>query len=291
MKSIILAGGSGSRLYPMTEVISKQLQPIYDKPMIYYPLSILMLAGIKDILIISTQRDTPFMESLFGDGSRLGINIQYKVQESPKGLADAFIVGKEFLSGEDVTMILGDNLFYGDLTFYRRAIENFQSPHRDHNATIFGYHVDDPARYGVVNFDKQTNKVIDIEEKPEKPKSNYAIPGLYIFDKSVTERAATQKPSPRGELEITDLMESYLKEGQLKLEPIGRGVTWLDTGTPNALLEAANLISSIQRRQGSLVACLEEVAFIKGFIDKTGLENAIESLPQSTYRDYLNTII
>lgn len=287
MKGIILAGGAGSRLYPLTSVITKQLQPIYDKPMIYYPLSFLMLGGMKEILLITTKQDLPHFEKLLGDGSRLGIKIEYKIQEAPNGLPEAFILGEEFLNGEDACLILGDNLFYGDFDFFRNALKNF----KENSATVFAYSVADPKAYGVVEFEKDTKKVLSIEEKPEKPKSNYAIPGLYLFDKSVCEKAKNLKKSPRGELEIVDLIKSYLPTN-LDVEIIPRGIAWLDTGTPRSLLEASAFIGAIEERQGLKVACLEEVAYRMGFISKSELKEIVNNLPKnSTYRSYVEKIL
>lgn len=291
MKGIILAGGSGTRLYPMTQVVSKQLQPIYDKPMIFYPLSVLMLAGIRDILIISTERDTPHIEGLLGDGSAYGIKLQYKVQTAPRGLAEAFILGEDFIAGENVAMILGDNLFHGEINFFRRAVESQEMGDSKFKARVFGYYVDDPRRYGVVELNKETGEVLSIEEKPQDPKSHYALPGLYIFDGRVAEKAKAQKPSPRGELEITDLMLSYQKDGELGVEIIGRGVTWLDTGTAESLLEAGHLIMSIEKRQGLKVACLQEIALRRGFISKAQLQDGLANIPNSPYKEYIKRIL
>lgn len=288
MKGIILAGGSGTRLYPMTQIISKQLLPIYDKPMIYYPLSLLMLGGIQQVLIISTVRDTPFMKALLGDGSELGMNISYAVQEAPNGLAEAFILGERFIGGDDVTLILGDNLFYGDIAFFREAVDAQKNKSNgSYKARVFGYYVEDPTRYGVVEFEKQSGKVISIEEKPREPKSNYAVPGLYIFDHRCVERAKTQKPSVRGELEIVDLIKTYLQDGELGVQIMGRGVNWLDTGTPDSLLEASQLVHTVQKRQGLKIACLHEIAYRKGFINRSQFSSSIEALPKSPYREYL----
>jgi glucose-1-phosphate thymidylyltransferase len=290
MKGIILAGGAGSRLYPMTKVITKQLQPVYDKPMIYYPLSFLMLGGIKDILMITTPHDKPHFEALLGDGSHLGIKIQYKIQEAPRGLPEAFILGEEFISNEDVVLILGDNLFYGDIKFYKEALKSQSAKQNGLDGRVFAYYVNDPTSYGVVEFDKATKKVKSIEEKPKTPKSNYAIPGLYLFDKSVSSRAKNLKPSARGELEITDLILSYHQEGKLGVEIITRGVAWLDTGTPKSLLEASSYIGAIEERQGLKVACLEEVALRMGFIDAKGFEKVMNALPNSSYKNYLQKV-
>ena len=283
MKGIILAGGVGSRLYPTSQVYSKQLILIYDKPMIYYPLSVLMLAGIKDILIISDTKTIPFYKKLFKNGKHLGINIEYAIQEKPRGLAEAFIIGENFIGNDDVSMILGDNIFYGKLDFIRNAVEN------NFGATIFGYYVDNPKRFGVVEFDKNNN-VVSIEEKPKKPKSNYAVVGLYIYDNDVVEIAKNIKPSLRGELEITDVNKEYLKRGKLSVELFGRGVAWLDTGTPKALLEASSFIGALEGRQGLKVACIEEVAYMMNFIDKNQLDSLIDKIPNSHYKEYLEKI-
>lgn len=286
MKGIILAGGSGSRLYPMTKVITKQLQPIYDKPMIYYPLSFLMLGGMKDILLITTAHDLPHFQELLGNGSQLGINLSYKVQEKPNGLPEAFILGEEFLDGDDACLMLGDNLFYGDFDFFRDALKNFDKK----GATVFAYSVADPKAYGVVEFDKNSKKVISIEEKPLVPKSNYAIPGLYLFDSTVSKRSKGLNKSQRGELEITDLIKSYLPN-DLNVEIIPRGIAWLDTGTPRSLLDASAFIGAIEERQGMKVACLEEVALRMGFISKDSFKAVIEQLPKSSYRQYLEKLL
>jgi len=283
-KGIILAGGSGSRLYPITKVYSKQLALIYDKPLIYYPLSILMLGGIKDILIISNKETIPLYQQLFNNGNHVGLNISYKVQDAPNGIAEAFILGEEFIGNDNVTLILGDNIFYGDLSFFYDALK------RENGATIFGYQVNDPQRYGIVEFDKE-GKAISIEEKPLHPKSNYAVPGLYIYDNQVIEISKNLKPSARGELEITDVNKTYLERGQLYVEKIGRGIAWLDTGTPEALLQASNFFGVIEDRQGLKVACIEEIAFNKGFISKEQFEKLVHSIPKSLYRDYLEKIL
>lgn len=283
-KGIILAGGSGSRLYPITKVYSKQLALIYDKPLIYYPLSILMLGGIKDILIISNKETIPLYQQLFNNGNQVGLNISYKVQDAPNGIAEAFILGEEFIGNDNVTLILGDNIFYGDLSFFYDALK------RDNGATIFGYQVNDPQRYGIVEFDKD-GKAISIEEKPLHPKSNYAVPGLYIYDNQVVDISKNLKPSARGELEITDVNRTYLERGQLFVEKIGRGIAWLDTGTPEALLQASNFFGVIEDRQGLKVACIEEIAFNKGFISKEQFEKLVHSIPKSMYRDYLEKIL
>ncbi|KAF0215605.1 MAG: glucose-1-phosphate [Geobacteraceae bacterium] len=279
-KGIVLAGGAGSRLYPLTLVASKQLQPVYDKPMIYYPLATLMMAGINDILIISTPHDTPRFEALLGDGSRWGIRLTYQVQAKPAGIAQAFLVGEEFINRDPVSLILGDNIFYGKLCL-DRAVAEFT-----HGAKIFGYYVQDPERYGVVEFDAQ-GRAVGIEEKPARPKTHYAVPGLYLYDAKVVEIARELKPSPRGELEITDLNLEYLRRGELMVEKLGRGIAWLDTGTHQSLLEASHFIGTLEARQGLKIACLEEVALRMGFIDCKGMADAIAATPNSSYRDYL----
>ncbi|MEK7391274.1 MAG: glucose-1-phosphate thymidylyltransferase RfbA [Fibrobacterota bacterium] len=284
MKGIVLAGGSGSRLYPMSRVASKQLQPIYDKPMIYYPVATLMMAGIKEILIISTPHDTPRFMDLMGDGSQWGIKLQYVVQPSPDGLAQAFILGADFIGTDPVTLILGDNLFYGRMGL-GEAVTSFKS-----GAMVWGYPVNDPERYGVVEFDA-TGKAISIEEKPAKPKSRYAVPGLYVYDNSVVARAKVQKPSPRGELEITDLNMTYLNEGKLQVEKLGRGIAWLDTGTTESLLEAGQFIHAIEARQGLKVCCPEEVAYRQGFLDAKQFKALLDVMPKSSYRTYLEGIL
>lgn len=269
MKGIILAGGSGTRLYPITKAVSKQILPLYDKPMIYYPLSVLMLAGIREVLIISTPRDIKLFEELFGDGSWLGMRFEYAVQEKPRGLADAFIVGKDFIGDDDVALVLGDNIFYGQ-SFTKTLKNAADKIKNDKGAVIFGYYVKDPTAYGVVEFDS-AGKVLGIEEKPSVPKSNYAVPGLYFYDNSVVNIAENVKPSARGEIEITSVNNEYLKQNQLKVELLGRGMAWLDTGTYDGLLEASNFIATIEKRQGMYVSCIEEIAFRNGWISKESL--------------------
>lgn len=282
MKGIILAGGSGTRLYPLTKAVSKQLMPIYDKPMIYYPMSILMLAGIKDILIISTPTDTPRFEQLFGDGHELGLNLEYKVQEKPDGLAQAFILGEEFIGNDSVCLILGDNIYYGG--GLSKMLQRAAS--KEKGATVFGYHVHDPERFGVVEFDDQM-KAISIEEKPEKPKSNYAVTGLYFYDNKVVEIAKSIEPSPRGELEITDVNKAYLEAGELDVEVMGRGYAWLDTGTHESLLEAGTFIETIEKRQNLKVACLEEISYRMGYIDREQLIELAQPLKKNEYGQYM----
>jgi glucose-1-phosphate thymidylyltransferase len=279
-KGILLAGGAGSRLYPLTLVASKQLQPVYDKPLIYYPLSTLMMAGINDILIISTPHDTPRFQALLGDGSRWGIKLSYKIQPEPKGIGQAFLIGEEFIGKDPVCLILGDNIFYGKMGLNRLA-RDFTS-----GASIFGYYVHDPERYGVVEFSSD-GKAIGIEEKPAKPRSNYAVPGIYLYDNKVVAIAKKTAPSARGELEITDINKDYLERGDLQVEKLGRGIAWLDTGTHQSLLEASNFIGTLETRQGLKIACLEEVALRMGYIDCQKMAEVIQDTPKSTYRDYL----
>ena len=285
MKGIILAGGSGTRLYPITSSISKQMLPVYDKPMIYYPLSVLMLAGIREILIISTPRDLPGFRNLLGDGKSIGLNFSYKEQPSPDGLAQAFILGEEFIGKDSVCMILGDNIFYGH--GFGEAL--LKTAKMKKGACVFGYYVTDPERYGVVEFDKN-KKVLSIEEKPVKPKSNYAVTGLYFYDNTVVEKAKALKPSPRGELEITDLNRVFLEEGSLDIQLMGRGMAWLDTGTYESLLQAANFIATLEQRQGLKASCIEEIAYKRGFISRDQLLELAEPLKNSQYGKYLERI-
>jgi glucose-1-phosphate thymidylyltransferase len=285
-KGIVLAGGTGSRLHPLTMAVSKQLMPVYDKPMIYYPISVLMLAGIREILIISTPQDLPNFRKLLGDGNRFGVRFEYAEQPSPDGLAQAFLIGAEFLAGSPATLVLGDNLFYGhDFTdILSAADQNIDG------ATVFGYEVAEPSAYGVVEFDA-TGKAISLEEKPAKPRSNYAVPGLYFYSADVVEKARALKPSARGELEITDLNRVYLEEGRLQVQKLGRGTAWLDTGTHESLLEAADFVRAIQNRQGLRIACLEEIGLQMGFLDELGFERSLEPLGKSSYGTYLRGVL
>ncbi len=282
MKGIILAGGSGTRLYPLTKAISKQIMPVYDKPMIYYPLSILMLAGIREILIISTPRDLPVFQELFGTGEQLGLSMEYAVQETPRGLADAFIIGADFIGKDNVSLILGDNIFYGQS--FSKVLHRAAS--REKGATIFGYYVRDPREYGVVEFD-ENGMAVSIEEKPEHPKSNYAVPGLYFYDNDVVEIARNVQPSARGEIEITSINNEYLRRGMLRVETLGRGFAWLDTGNHDALLDAADFVAAFQKRQGLYVSCIEEIAYKRGFITKEQLLELARPLMKTAYGQYI----
>lgn len=285
MKGIILAGGSGTRLYPLTKAVSKQIMPVYDKPMIYYPLSTLMLAGIREILIISTPRDLPVFQELFGTGEHLGLKVSYAVQESPRGLADAFIIGEEFIGDDNVALVLGDNIFYGQ-SFSRTLRSAVERIEQQKGATIFGYYVRDPREYGVVEFD-ENGRAISIEEKPEHPKSNYAVPGLYFYDHDVVEIAKNVKPSARGEIEITSVNNAYLDRGDLYVETMGRGFAWLDTGNHDALLDAADFVAAFQKRQGLYISCIEEIAYKRGFISKEQLIELAQPLLKTNYGKYL----
>ncbi len=282
-KAIILAGGAGTRLDPLTRIVCKQLLPVYDKPMIYYPISTLMLGGLREILIVSTPKDLPVFRRLLGDGSSLGLRFEYAEQPRPEGIAQAFLIAAEFLDGAGATLILGDNIFYGKLDFFRRALE------LERGACVFGYRVADPERYGVVEFDAE-GRALSIEEKPKRPRSNYAVPGLYVYDGRIVDICRALKPSPRGELEITDVNRVYLDAGELHVRKLGRGVAWLDTGTPDSLLDASAYIAAIEHRQGLKIACLEEIAFLRGYIGLDQFRAAIDALPRNAYRDYLETV-
>ncbi|NBJ92271.1 glucose-1-phosphate thymidylyltransferase RfbA [Parablautia muri] len=285
MKGIILAGGSGTRLYPLTKAVSKQIMPVYDKPMIYYPLSTLMLAGIREVLIISTPRDLPVFEELLEDGSQLGMEFSYAVQKQPRGLADAFIIGADFIGKDSVALVLGDNIFYGQS--FSRVLREVAA--REKGATIFGYYVRDPREYGVVEFDKM-GKAVSIEEKPENPKSNYAVPGLYFYDNRVVEIAANVKPSARGEIEITSINNEYLRMGELYVETLGRGFAWLDTGNHDSLLDAADFVAAFQKRQGLYISCIEEIAYKRGFINREQLLKLAEPLMKTNYGQYMKEV-
>lgn len=288
MKGIILAGGAGTRLYPLTKAISKQIMPVYDKPMIYYPLSTLMLAGIREVLIISTPRDLPVFKELFGDGTQLGMTFDYAVQEYPRGLADAFIIGEKFIGDDAVALVLGDNIFYGQ-SFSKVLRETAKRTETTAGATIFGYYVRDPREYGVVEFDKD-GKAVSIEEKPAQPKSNYAVPGLYFYDNDVVEIAKNVKPSARGEIEITSINNEYLNRGTLHVETLGRGFAWLDTGSHDSLLDAADFVATFQKRQGLYISCIEEIAYKRGFIDREQLLKLAEPLMKTEYGKYLTEV-
>jgi glucose-1-phosphate thymidylyltransferase len=282
-KGIILAGGAGTRLHPLTRVACKQLLPVYDKPMVYYPLATLMLGGLREVLIISTPKDLPSFRSLFGDGSQLGMHIEYAQQEKPAGIAQAFLIGEKFLAGDPSCLVLGDNILYGKLDFFREALQLTDG------AFIFGYEVRDPERYGVVEFSSD-GRVLSIEEKPKQPKSRFAVPGLYVYDRTIVDVCRNLKPSARGELEITDVNRVYLERGNLRVKVLGRGMAWLDTGTQTSLLEAANYIAAIQNRQGLMIACVEEIAYNHGWIDRTQLDRIVAALPKNEYREYLERL-
>ncbi len=286
-KAIILAGGSGTRLHPLSRIVCKQLLPVYDKPMIYYPIATLMLGGLREILIISTPKDLPQFRDLLGDGSRLGMRFEYAEQPKPAGLAQAYVIGSDFVGNEPSCLVLGDNIFYGNLDFFRQALTQVG---RDGGACIFGYQVKDPERYGVVEFGAD-GRAISIEEKPRQPKSPFAVPGLYVYDSEVVEIARNLKPGARGELEITDVNREYLRCGKLHVKVLGRGMAWLDTGTQQSLLDAGNYIAAIENRQGLKIACLEEIAFHQGFIDRAGLERCIADSPKSPYREYMEMVL